>query len=73
MLTLRVTREDRELLAKIVEQDAAQQSLQGTEVTAASVVRGLIRREAVLRGLLSAPGQKSSDETTNVRLRKKRR
>jgi hypothetical protein len=55
MMTLRLTSDDRDLLAKLVELDAAELAPQGLEVTAASVVRGLIRREARARGLTDSP------------------
>lgn len=51
-LTLRLTNEDRELLRKLVELRSAELSVDGIEVTAASYVRGLIRREATVKGLL---------------------
>ena len=64
MLTLRVSDEDKELLTKLVEIDATRNTLRGTEVSIASVVRGLIRREAVARGLLSAPPNDARDTPT---------
>ena len=55
-LTLRLTHDDRELLQKLVELRSAELSVEGLEATAASYVRGLIRREAAARGLgASAP------------------
>ena len=54
-LTLRLTRRDRELLQELVALQAAELMDTGTEVTAASYVRGLIRHEARAKGLLS-PG-----------------
>lgn len=53
-LTLRLSHEDRSLLDRLVEQRAAELIDDGIEVTAASYVRGLIRREARARGLLDA-------------------
>lgn len=53
-LTLRLSQEDRSLLDRLVEQRAAELIDDGIEVTAASYVRGLIRREARARGLLDA-------------------
>ena len=52
-LTLRLTHEDRELLQKLVDLRSVELSVEGLEATAASYVRGLIRREAVAKGLLS--------------------
>jgi hypothetical protein len=51
-LTLRLTHEDRELLQKLVELRSAQLSDEGLEVTAASYVRGLIRRDASAKGVV---------------------
>lgn len=52
-LTLRLTHEDRELLQKLVDLRSVELSVEGLEATAASYVRGLIRREAVAKGLLA--------------------
>lgn len=54
-LTLRLTRQDRELLQKLVALRAAEIVETGMEATAASYVRGLIRHEARLKGLLARP------------------
>lgn len=54
-LTLRLTREDRELLQKLVALRAAEIVETGMEATAASYVRGLIRHEARMKGLLARP------------------
>lgn len=51
-LTLRITKHDRELLQELVALEAAELSDKGLEPTAASYVRGLIRHEARLKGLL---------------------
>lgn len=51
-LTLRVTRQDRELLHQLVALKAAELADTGMEATAASYVRGLIRQEARAKGLL---------------------
>ena len=51
-LTLRLSRPDRELLDRLVALRASELAQEGIEVTAASFVRGLIRREAHARGLL---------------------
>jgi hypothetical protein len=51
-LTLRFTLEDRTLLARLVALRAAELSDEGLEVTAASYVRGLIRRDAKAKGIL---------------------
>jgi hypothetical protein len=56
-LTLRLTRQDRELLQELVALKAAELVDSGMEATAASYVRGLIRQEARARGLLSAGAQ----------------
>lgn len=45
-LTLRLSKEDRETLARLVARETAELADRGIEVTAASYVRGLIRREA---------------------------
>jgi len=55
-LTLRLTRQDRELLQELVALKAEELVDSGMEATAASYVRGLIRHEARAKGLL-APGQ----------------
>lgn len=52
-LTLRLTHEDRTLLDKLVAVRAAELADDGTTVTAASYVRGLIRRDARAKGLLT--------------------
>jgi hypothetical protein len=50
-LTLRLTREDRALLDELVARRASEVAAEGMQVTVASYVRGLIRREARARGL----------------------
>lgn len=50
-LTLRLTREDRMLLDELVQRRARQARRDGMEVTAASFVRALIRKEAEAQGL----------------------
>jgi hypothetical protein len=62
-LTLRLTTEDRELLKKLVELRSAELSVDGIEVTAASYVRGLIRREAAAKGLLHVAPPPSGERT----------
>ena len=56
-LTLRLTRQDRELLQELVALKAAEFVDTGMEATAASYVRGLIRHEARAKGLLG-PGRR---------------
>lgn len=51
-LTIRMTPEDRELLDQLVAKRALELSDEGLGVTATSVIRGLIRREARSQGLL---------------------
>ena len=51
-LTLRLTHEDRAVLEKLVAMRSAELSVEGLEATAASYVRGLIRREAAAKGLV---------------------
>ncbi len=51
-LTLRLTREDRALLHELVARRARDATDEGIQVTSASYVRGLIRREARALGLL---------------------
>lgn len=51
-LTLRITRQDRELLQELVALEAEELSDKGLEPTAASYVRGLIRHEARIKGLI---------------------
>jgi hypothetical protein len=52
-LTLRLTRQDRELLRELVALKAEELVDSGMETTAASYVRGLIRQEARAKGLLT--------------------
>lgn len=59
-LTLRLTRQDRELLQKLVALKASELIDSGAEVTAASFVRGLIRHEAREKGLLSSDSEKKN-------------
>jgi hypothetical protein len=49
-LTLRLSDVDRELLDRLVADRASELAPEGIEVTAASYVRGLIRREAAAKG-----------------------
>jgi len=51
-LTLRLTQQDRALLQELIALQAVEMIDTGMEVTAASYVRGLIRHEARLQGLL---------------------
>ena len=51
-LTLRLSPDDRALLDRLVAHRAAELADEGIDVTAASFVRGLIRREGKARGLL---------------------
>jgi hypothetical protein len=53
-LTLRLSPDDRAMLDRLVAHRAAELVDEGIEVTAASFVRSLIRREAKARGLLDA-------------------
>jgi hypothetical protein len=53
-LTLRLTVADRELLERLVALRANELSTEGYAPTVASYMRGLIRREAVAKGLLAA-------------------
>jgi hypothetical protein len=50
-LTLRLTHDDRLLLERLVELRAAELLEEGVEPSAASYLRGLIRREAASKGL----------------------
>lgn len=50
-LTLRLSHADRDLLDRLVTLRAAELEADGIDVTAASYVRGLIRRDAKARGL----------------------
>jgi hypothetical protein len=52
-LTLRLSEQDRDLLDRLVADRAADLAREGIEVTAASYVRGLIRREAEGKGFMS--------------------
>ena len=62
-LTLRLSPDDRAMLDRLVAHRAAELADEGIEVTAASFVRGLIRREAKARGLLdAASGNTASGE-----------
>jgi hypothetical protein len=56
-LTLRLTRRDRQLLEELVAMKAEELADSGVTTTVASYVRGLIRREAKVSGLV-APKQK---------------
>ncbi len=53
-LTLRLTRQDRELLHELVALQADELVDTGMEATAASYVRGLIQHEARVKGLLAS-------------------
>ncbi len=53
-LTVRLSPDDRAMRDRLVAHRAAELAEEGIEVTAASFVRGLIRREAKARGLLDA-------------------
>jgi hypothetical protein len=66
-LTLRLTRQDRELLQELVAVRAAEMADTGMEVTAASYVRGLIRHEARVKGLLAPAHEESADTTKTKR------
>jgi hypothetical protein len=55
-LTLRLSPDDRALLDRLVAHRATELADEGIEVTAASFVRGLIRREGKARGLIDAAG-----------------
>jgi hypothetical protein len=55
-LTIRMTREDRELLNRLVAKRSIELSDEGLDVTATSVIRGMIRREARGLGLLPPLG-----------------
>ena len=59
-LTLRLTRQDRELLQQLVELQADELADTGMETTAASYVRGLIRHEARAKGLLGSDRDKKN-------------
>ena len=50
-LTLRLTHDDRKLLEQLVELRSTELIEEGLEPSAASYLRGLIRREAALKGL----------------------
>lgn len=52
-LTLRLSDQDRALLDRLVADRAAEFAPEGIEVTAASYVRGLIRREAAAKGFVA--------------------
>jgi hypothetical protein len=54
-LTLRLTREDRAVLDRLVQLRASELADEGIDVTATSYVRGLIRREGKARGVLETP------------------
>ncbi len=55
-LTLRLTHQDRELLEQLVELQSAELVEEGLAPTAASYLRGLIRREAASKGLRGPSG-----------------
>lgn len=59
-LTLRLTQQDRALLHQLVALRTRDLQDSGVEVTAASYVRGLIRHEARLAGLLDGEPRKST-------------
>lgn len=57
-LTLRLTRIDRQLLEELVALKAEELADSGMTATAASYVRGLIRREARVKGLVTSGQRK---------------
>jgi hypothetical protein len=61
-LTLRLSPDDRAMLDRLVAHRATELADEGIEVTAASFVRGLIRREAKARGLLDAASTTTATE-----------
>lgn len=65
-LTLRLTREDRDLLEQLVKLRSTELSHDGIETTAAGYVRGLIRREAAAKGLRPRT-ELPAVSTTNLR------
>jgi transcriptional regulator with XRE-family HTH domain len=66
-LTLRLSPDDRAMLNRLVAHRAAELVDEGIEVTAASFVRGLIRREAKARGLLdAASGTATASENSDA-------
>ena len=65
-LTLRLSPDDRAMLDRLVAHRAAELADEGIEVTAASFVRGLIRREAKARGLLDAASGTTASEKPPV-------
>ena len=50
-LTLRLTREDRDLLEQLVSSRAVELSHEGYQATVVGYLRGLIRREAAAHGI----------------------
>jgi hypothetical protein len=68
-LTLRLTSEDRALLDALVGLRNADLAVEGMEATAASYVRGLIRREAVAKGLLDPQSLVQSERRPVQRVR----
>lgn len=72
-LTIRMTREDRELLDRLVAKRSIELSDEGLDVTATSVIRGMIRREARGLGLLPPlDGSPQLDTPPPARLRSPR-
>ena len=68
-VTIRMTREDRTLLDRLVANRARELADEGLTVTPAALVRGLIRREARAQGLLptvSVPRERDEAEDTVV-------
>lgn len=55
MMAIRFSEEDRQLLAALVDHKAQQFAGEGIEVSAASVLRGLIRQAASELGLKGSP------------------
>ena len=56
-LTLRLTREDRDLLEQLVSSRAAELSHEGYQTTVVGYLRGLIRREAAAHGIHPRDGE----------------
>lgn len=71
-LTIRMTREDRELLNRLVAKRSIELSDEGLDVTATSVIRGMIRREARGLGLLPPLGGPALGTPPPARMRSPR-
>lgn len=65
-LTLRLTREDRMLLDELVGRRLRQARRDGMEITRASFVRALIRKEAEAQGVRVGPIAESSSTSESV-------